>query len=84
MVDPDLSQGGADGAQGDLVAVEQRLELGHLEIRQIEDISLQDRAELEVAETALFQDGYLNFRIGTDFIGESTQVEHGFLPVVSG
>ena len=57
--------------------VEQRLELANLQIGQGEDVGAEDRAKLDVADAAGFEDVDLLLRIGIDFVGEGTEGEHG-------
>jgi len=70
LVDADLADGRADGAQGNAVLVEQCLEFVNLEVGQGEDVGLEDGAELQVADAALLEHGDLLLGVGGDFVGE--------------
>ena len=59
------------------MSVQQRLQLAHLEVRQVEDIRLKDRPQLDMTNAALAEHVDLHLRVGADFVGESTEGEHG-------
>src|SRR6476659_4879630 len=77
LVNPDFANGRADGAEPESGAVKQRLEVAHLRVSQRQDVGLVDRSELDVPDTAVFQNVDLHLRVGGNLVGECAQDEHG-------
>src|SRR5437868_5344326 len=64
LVDANLADRRADGAEPEAVLVEQRLEFPHLEVGQVEDVRLEDRPQLDVLDAAASEDVDLLLRVG--------------------
>src|SRR5207245_1693203 len=76
LIDFDLANGRADGAETKTVLVQERLQLLHLKIREVEDVGLVDRPQFDVAYVARLQHINLLLRVGTDLIGEGAEGKH--------
>src|SRR4029079_4522700 len=80
LVDENLADRRADGAEFEVVPVQQRLELVDLVVRQGQDVGAQDRTKLNVADATRAEHVQLHLRVGADLIGEGGQGEHGTAP----
>ncbi len=67
----------ADAAEPKTMAIEQRFQLGDLQIGLIEDVGFQNRTQFDVANAARPQHVDLLLRVRRDFIGEGTENKHG-------
>ena len=77
LVDANLADGRADGAELEAFAIEQGLEIGDLCVAERQHVRFQDRTEFDVPDAAAFEDGDLLLRLGRYFVGEGRDDEHG-------
>jgi hypothetical protein len=59
------------------VPVQERLQLADLQVGQVEDVGLEDGAQLDVADAALLEDVDLLLRVGRDLVGKGAEGEQG-------
>src|SRR5262249_55520431 len=78
LVDLDLADRRADGAEAEAVAVEQPFQVPHLLVGQVEDVGLEDGAQLDVPDAATGEDIDLLLGVGGDLVGERAENEHGW------
>src|SRR5262249_50914069 len=79
LIDLRLADRRTDGAQPEASPVEERAELGHLQIGQVEDVGFEDGAQLDVADAAVLQHLDLFGWVGGGFVREGAKEEHGHL-----
>ena len=79
LVDADLADGRADGAEAEAVPVEQGLELADLQVAEGQDVGPQDRAKLDVTDAARVEHVELLLRVWRDFVREGADREHGIV-----